>query len=90
VRHEPFALLAAFVSLSRFEPLSPYRPLSPFVPLSSLGAARALARDGARDDSRKAYEELLRMWASADPDLPVLRQARDELARLSVVDTASR
>lgn len=65
-------------------------PFSPLVPLSYLGAARALARDGAPDDSRKAYEELLRIWASADPDLPVLRQAREELARLSASDTASR
>jgi tetratricopeptide (TPR) repeat protein len=84
---------AAKQAAAEFRAVTEHRgadPFSPFVPLSSLGAARALARDGARDDSRKAYEELLRMWASADPDLPVLRQARDELARLSVVDTASR
>jgi serine/threonine protein kinase/tetratricopeptide (TPR) repeat protein len=65
-------------------------PFSPFVPLSDLGAARALARAGAHEDSRKAYEELLRTWAAADDDLPRLRDARQELARLTRPDTAPR
>jgi hypothetical protein len=65
-------------------------PFSPFVPLSHLGAARALARAGAPGDSGKAYGELLRTWAAADADLPILREARDELARLTRSGTAPR
>jgi tetratricopeptide (TPR) repeat protein len=65
-------------------------PFSPFVPLASLGAARAFARAGAHDDSRKAYEELLRTWAAADTDLPVLREAREEIVGASRIDTARR
>jgi eukaryotic-like serine/threonine-protein kinase len=57
-------------------------PFSPFIPLSQLGAARALAATGARDESRKAYEALLQTWVSADPDLPILQQVREELSRL--------
>jgi hypothetical protein len=63
-------------------------PFSPFVPLSYLGAARSLARAGALAASRDAYDALLRTWASADPDLPALREAREELAR-SARDTSS-
>jgi hypothetical protein len=65
-------------------------PFSPFVPLSYLGAARALADAGSIADSRRAYEDLLRIWASADAEMPVLREARDELARLARADTAAR
>lgn len=57
-------------------------PFSPLIPLSRLGLARALARTGAVDASRAAYQELLRTWAAADADLPVLREARHELSRL--------
>jgi eukaryotic-like serine/threonine-protein kinase len=65
-------------------------PFSPLVAASNLGAARALARTGALDESRKAYQSVLHDWVTADPDLPLLREARDELARLSRSDTATR
>jgi DNA-binding winged helix-turn-helix (wHTH) protein/tetratricopeptide (TPR) repeat protein len=57
-------------------------PFSPFYAVASLGLARAraLCRDSA--GSREAYEEFLAQWADADPDIPVLRQARSEHARL--------
>ena len=57
-------------------------PFSPLIPLAQLGIARALARSGAPNESRKVYEELLRTWASAEPDLPVLREARAEVSLL--------
>ena len=60
------------------------------IPLSQLAAARALAGTGAGDDSRKAYEALLHEWASADPDLTLLHQAREELAALPVARPAAR
>ena len=78
--------VAEFRSVARHVGVDPF---SPFVPLSALGAARALARNGAYDESRKAYDDLLRMWASADQDLPVLRQAREELSRLSPASGAA-
>lgn len=57
-------------------------PFSPVVPLAYLGLARAHARTGAIAESRAAYETLLEIWKQADPDLPILSQAREELARL--------
>jgi serine/threonine protein kinase/tetratricopeptide (TPR) repeat protein len=60
-------------------------PFSPVIPVSQLGLARALAAAGASADSRHAYEELMRTWASADQDLPVLRQAREERSRLTTM-----
>jgi Tfp pilus assembly protein PilF len=57
-------------------------PFSPLVALSQLGLARSLACSGDAAASRRAYEEFLRTWASADQDVPILRQARQELARL--------
>jgi predicted Zn-dependent protease len=58
-------------------------PFAPVVPLAHLGMARAWAAAGDAAKSRKAYEELFRIWARADPDLPVLTRARAEHARLS-------
>jgi hypothetical protein len=34
-------------------------------------------------ESRAAYEALFTIWAGADPDLPILRQAREEFAALT-------
>ncbi|HEY2943779.1 MAG TPA: winged helix-turn-helix domain-containing protein [Vicinamibacteria bacterium] len=47
-------------------------------PLAHLGLARAAALTGDLDKSRKEYEELLALWKDADPDIPVLREARNE------------
>jgi DNA-binding winged helix-turn-helix (wHTH) protein/tetratricopeptide (TPR) repeat protein len=47
-------------------------------PLAHLGLARAAALTGDLDKSRREYEELLALWKDADPDIPLLREARDE------------
>lgn len=52
-------------------------------PLAMLGNARALALAGDHDQSRQFYEKFLNLWSEADPDIPVLREARAEYARLS-------
>lgn len=50
--------------------------------LSYLGMARgyALAGDGTR--AKNAYQKFFALWKTADPDLPVLRRARTEYAKL--------
>ncbi len=57
-------------------------PLSPILVVSQLGLARAYAlqRDVAK--SRAAYEALFTGWKDADPDLPILKQAKAEYAKL--------
>ena len=76
---------AAEEAVREFESLLANRgadPFSPVVAMAQLGVARAYNRMGAFAKSRAAYEAVLATWASADPDLPVLRQARDEYAKV--------
>lgn len=56
---------------------------SPLWSLAHLGLGRAHAAAGDVDRARLAYEAFLGMWKDADPDVPVLREARDENARLA-------
>jgi eukaryotic-like serine/threonine-protein kinase len=45
-----------------------------------LGRARALAGDLAQ--ARTAYQDFLALWKDADPDIPILKQAKAEYAKL--------
>jgi serine/threonine protein kinase/tetratricopeptide (TPR) repeat protein len=51
-------------------------------PLSYLGLARAYALAGDRVNARKSYDDFFSIWKSADPDIPVLVEARAEYATL--------
>jgi tetratricopeptide (TPR) repeat protein len=51
-------------------------------PLARLGLARATALKGDANGARRHYEGFFAMWKDADPDVPVLREARAEFARL--------
>jgi serine/threonine protein kinase/tetratricopeptide (TPR) repeat protein len=53
-------------------------PLSALYPLAQLGLARAAELAGDTAKSRKAYQDFLALWKDADPDLPVLQQAKRE------------
>ncbi len=45
--------------------------------------ARVQAQLGQKDEARRTYQELFEIWKDADPDLPLLIQARAEFATLS-------
>ena len=45
-----------------------------------LGRAYAMQGDGAR--ARSAYQDFLTLWKDADPDIPILKQAKVEYAKL--------
>lgn len=49
-------------------------------PAAQLGLARALAMEGQAQASRQAYEEFFAGWSQADPNIPILIQARHEYA----------
>jgi tetratricopeptide (TPR) repeat protein len=51
-------------------------------PLSQLGVARAAVLSGDSPKARKSYQDFLALWKDADPDIPVLIQAKDEYAKL--------
>jgi tetratricopeptide (TPR) repeat protein len=50
--------------------------------LSHLGLARAYALQGDSAKSRTAYQDFFALWKDADPDIPVLKQAKAEYAKL--------
>jgi serine/threonine protein kinase/tetratricopeptide (TPR) repeat protein len=59
----------------------------PWGALARLGLARAYALDAAknpaaRDKARLAYQNFLTLWKDADPDVPILIQAKAEYAKL--------
>jgi eukaryotic-like serine/threonine-protein kinase len=57
-------------------------PASPSMPLAQLGLARAYALSGASTKARAAYQDFFALWKGADPDIPVLKQAKAEYAKL--------
>ncbi len=52
-------------------------------PLAHLGLARTYALSEETDKSRAAYKQFLELWKNADPDLPILKEAKAEYGRLS-------
>jgi eukaryotic-like serine/threonine-protein kinase len=54
----------------------------PWGALARLGLARAYAMQGDRAKARTAYQDFLTLWKDADPDIPILKQAKAEYARL--------
>jgi tetratricopeptide (TPR) repeat protein len=51
-------------------------------PLAILGEARAQALTGPQVAAKKAYAKFLTLWKEADPEIPLLKQAKAEAARL--------
>ena len=54
----------------------------PWGALARLGLARAYALQGDTARARAAYQDFLTIWKDADPDVPVLKQAKAEYAML--------
>jgi eukaryotic-like serine/threonine-protein kinase len=50
--------------------------------LAHLGLARAYALQGDTVKARAAYQDFLALWKDADPDVPILLQAKAEYAKL--------
>jgi hypothetical protein len=51
--------------------------------LAHLQIARAQKMMGDEDSARKWYEDFLALWKDADPDIPILKQAKAEYAKLT-------
>jgi hypothetical protein len=50
--------------------------------LARLGLGRAYAVAGDNAKARAAYQDFLTIWKDADPDLPILKEAKAEFAKL--------
>lgn len=55
---------------------------SPLFPLAQLGLARAAAIAGDTTKSRQAYQDFFAIWKDADPDIPILIEAKQEYEKL--------
>ena len=54
----------------------------PLGALAHLGLARAYALSGDTTKARTAYQDFLALWKDADPDIPILKDAKAEYAKL--------
>ncbi len=50
--------------------------------LARLGLARAYALQGDAAKVRAAYSDFFTLWKDADPDIPILKEAKAEYAKL--------
>jgi predicted Zn-dependent protease len=55
----------------------------PLAALARLGLARAYAISGEIPKAKAAYQDFLTLWKDADSDVPILKQAKAEYAKLS-------
>jgi eukaryotic-like serine/threonine-protein kinase len=55
---------------------------NPIRPFAHLGLGRAYALAGDTGKARAAYQDFLALWKDADPDIPILKQAKAEYAKL--------
>ena len=54
----------------------------PLGALSNLGLARAYVLQGDNTKARATYQEFFTLWKDADPDIPILKEAKSEYAKL--------
>jgi eukaryotic-like serine/threonine-protein kinase len=54
----------------------------PIGALARLEIARAYAMSGDNARGKAAYQDFLTLWKYADPDIPILKQAKDEYVKL--------
>jgi hypothetical protein len=51
-------------------------------PLARLGKARAQAAAGSTAEAKTSYQQFLALWKGADAEIPILKQAKAEAAKL--------
>jgi tetratricopeptide (TPR) repeat protein len=54
----------------------------PIGALAHLQLGRAYAMQGDTAKAKGAYQDFLTLWKDADPDIPILKQAKAEYAKL--------
>jgi eukaryotic-like serine/threonine-protein kinase len=54
----------------------------PIGALAHLGLARAYVLSGDTAKAKSAYQDFFALWKEADPDIPILKEAKAEYAKL--------
>jgi serine/threonine protein kinase/Flp pilus assembly protein TadD len=62
-------------------------PVSPLYALARVGLARAYSLQGDTTKARTAYQDFFAAWKDADSDVPILKQAKAEYAKLEEFGT---
>jgi tetratricopeptide (TPR) repeat protein len=57
-------------------------PTDPLYPLAYLNLARAYVLQGDQAKARTAYQDFFAKWKDADPDVPILKEAKTEYTKL--------
>jgi eukaryotic-like serine/threonine-protein kinase len=73
---------AAFAEFQKIVDHSSVIGNEPIGALAHLGLARAYALLGDSVKAKTAYQDFLQLWKNADPDVPILKQAKPEFAKL--------
>ncbi len=70
---------------AEFQKIVNHRGIDPPTPehsLAKLGLGRAYGITGETAKARAAYQDFFALWKDADPDLPILKEAKTEYAKL--------
>jgi len=73
------------VAASEFQKFLDHRGIVlnfPLGALAHLGLARAYALSGDTAKAKTAYQDFLTLWKDADPDIPILKEAKAEYQKL--------
>jgi hypothetical protein len=76
--HQGAAAAAEFQKYSNHKSIAMNSVLAGLAPL---GLARAYELQGDKTNARAAYENFLNNWQAADPDIPILKQAKAEYSK---------
>jgi eukaryotic-like serine/threonine-protein kinase len=79
------ALRQGAEALAEFQKILEHRGVvlaDPVGAVTRLQVGRAFALSGEKVKAKAAYEDFLTLWKDADPDIPILKQAQAEYARL--------
>jgi len=72
-------------SVQEFQKVLAYKnfvPGSPYIFMAELGVGHAYALAGDKARARTAYQDFFALWKDADPDVPLLAEAKAEYAKL--------
>jgi serine/threonine protein kinase/tetratricopeptide (TPR) repeat protein len=77
--HDPARALIEYQTIADHRGLF---PTSPLYVLARLGTARAYGQQKDSNKARVAYQDFFAFWKDADPEIPLLKQAKTEYAKL--------
>ena len=69
--------------MAQFQRMVAFRYSYILRPLARLELGRSYVMSGDNNKGKAAYNDFLTLWKDADPDIPILKEAKAEYARLN-------